>query len=152
MTEKKQLKVSAIKDGTVIDHIPSSNLFKVIDILNLKQIHNPVTFGSNLESKRLGSKAIIKISDKYFKKEDTDKIALVAPDAKLNIIKDYQVVEKKVVEVPDRIVGIVKCVNPTCVTNHEQIITKFLVVDKRNVSLKCEYCEKITDSDHMEMV
>ncbi len=145
----KQLIVSAIKNGTVIDHVPAKNLFKVISILNLEQIDSQITFGTNLESKKLGSKAIIKIADKYFLDEEINKIALVAPQAKLNIIRDYEVVEKRVVEVPDFLVGIVKCVNPKCITNFENITTKFTVVSKSEVALKCNYCEKITQQDQM---
>jgi aspartate carbamoyltransferase regulatory subunit len=152
MNDKKQLKVSAIKEGTVIDHIPAQNLFKVISILRLDKINTQITFGTNLESKRLGLKAIIKISDLFFREAEINKIALVAPDAKLNIIKDYEVVEKKVVQVPDEISGIVKCFNPQCITNHEKIITRFTVLSKKEVSLKCHYCEKITDPEHMEII
>lgn len=149
MKEEKQLKVSAIKNGTVIDHIPAKNLFKVISILGLDHIDNQITFGTNLESKKLGSKAIIKISDKYFEGDEINKIALVAPEAKLNIIRDYHVVEKQVVEVPNSIIGIAKCVNPKCITNAENVETKFVVVSKKDVSLKCHYCEKITGQEHM---
>jgi aspartate carbamoyltransferase regulatory subunit len=145
----KQLIVNAIKNGTVIDHIPAKHLFKVISILNLESIDSQITFGTNLESKRLGSKAIVKIADKYFLDEEINKIALVAPQAKLNIIRDYEVIEKRVVEVPDSIVGIVKCVNPKCITNNEEVITKFSVVSKSDVALKCYYCEKMTHQDQM---
>ena len=145
----KQLIVNAIKNGTVIDHIPAKHLFKVISILNLENIDSQITFGTNLESKKLGSKAIVKIADKYFLDEEINKIALVAPQAKLNIIRDYEVIEKRVVEVPDSILGIVKCVNPKCITNNEEVITKFSVVSKNEVSLKCYYCEKITHQDQM---
>lgn len=152
MTEKKQLNVSAIENGTVIDHIPAQNLFKVITILGLERIGNLITFGTNMESHKLGKKAIIKIAGKFFEKDEINRIALVAPHAKLNIIKNYTVVEKQVVEVPDSISGIVKCVNPKCITNFEKVITKFSIVDKGMVSLKCHYCEKITDQEHMEFV
>ncbi|HPX05772.1 MAG TPA: aspartate carbamoyltransferase regulatory subunit [Tenuifilaceae bacterium] len=152
MSKNKQLSVSAIQNGTVIDHIPAQNLFKVINILNLDKINNQITFGSNLESHKLGHKAIIKIADKFFRDDEINRIALVAPHAKLNIIKDYEVVEKKTVNVPDDFTGIVKCVNPKCVTNHEKVTQKFYVVDKASVSLKCHYCEKITDEEHMEFL
>jgi len=152
MNNKKQLKVSAIKEGTVIDHIPAQNLFKVISILRLDKINTQITFGTNLESKRLGLKAIIKISELFFREAEINKIALVAPDAKLNIIKDYEVVEKKLVQIPDEISGIVKCFNPQCITNHEKITTRFTVLSKKEVSLKCHYCEKITDAEHMEII
>lgn len=152
MEVKKELKVSAIKDGTVIDHIPSENLFKVISILGLEKTSHQVTFGSNLESKRLGKKAIIKVAGIFFKDEEINKISLVAPDAKLNIIQNYQVVEKKVVIVPDEIIAIAKCMNPKCITNNETMITRFEIVAKKPVELKCEYCEKITDSIHLEIL
>lgn len=148
--DKKHLSVSAIQDGTVIDHIPAQNLFKVITILGLDRISNQITFGTNFESQRMGRKAIVKIADKYFEREEINRIAIVAPNAKLNIIKDYEVVEKMLVEVPSEIKGIVRCVNPKCITNIENVVPKFSVVDKGNVSLKCCYCEKITDQEHME--
>ena len=88
----------------------------------------------------------------FFEDDDINRIALVAPQAKLNIIRDYEVVEKSVVEVPDEIIGIAKCVNPKCITNFEKVITKFKVESKDTVSLKCHYCEKITDQEHMDIV
>ena len=152
MKETKQMSVSAIQNGTVIDHVPASNLFKVIQILGLDRIDNQITFGTNLESKKLGRKAIIKISGVFFEDEDINRIALVAPDAKLNIIKDYEVVEKKVVQVPDNIIGIAKCMNPKCITNFESVTTRFKVVSKKNVMLKCYYCEKITNQENLEII
>ncbi len=152
MKEPKQLSVSAIQEGTVIDHVPANNLFKVIQILGLDHIENQITFGTNLESKRMGRKAIIKIAGVFFENEDINRIALVAPDAKLNIIKDYEVVEKKVVEVPDNIIGIAKCMNPKCITNFESVKTRFRVISKKNVSLRCHYCEKITNQENLEII
>jgi len=152
MKEPKQMSVSAIENGTVIDHVPARNLFKVIQILGLDRIDNQITFGTNLESKKLGRKAIIKIAGLYFEDEDINRIALVAPDAKLNIIRDYEVVEKKVVEVPDNIVGIAKFMNPKCITNFESVVTRFKVISKKNVSLKCHYCEKITNQENMQII
>jgi len=152
MKEPKQLSVSAIQNGTVIDHVPARNLFKVIQILGLDHIDNQITFGTNLESKKLGTKAIIKISDKFFADDDINRIALVAPDAKLNIIRDYEVVEKKVVVVPDAITGIAKCMNPKCITNSEKVTTRFRVISRKNVSLKCHYCEKITNQENMQII
>lgn len=149
MEVKKELKVSAIKDGTVIDHIPSENLFQVISILGLHKTNHQVTFGSNLESKQLGKKAIIKVDGIFFKDEEINKISLVAPDAKLNIIQDYQVVEKKKVIVPEEIIAIAKCMNPKCITNNEEMVTRFEIVQKKPVELKCIYCEKITDSKNL---
>lgn len=152
MSSEKQLKVSAIKDGTVIDHIPAANLFKVIKILHLDTCANQITFGTNLESKKLGFKAIVKISDKFFEEEETNKIALIAPYAKLNVIRDYEVVEKKEVAIPDELIGICKCANPKCVTNVENIKTKFTVENKNDISLRCHYCEKLTEKDQIVVI
>jgi len=152
MEQKRQLQVSAIENGTVIDHIPAKNLFKVIKILNLERIDTQITFGTNLLSDRLGKKAIIKISDVFFSEKDINKIALVAPDAKINIIRNYVVAEKRVVQVPESIMGIAKCMNPKCVTNNEKVRTKFTVLSQNDVKLKCFYCEKIMDQEHIEII
>lgn len=147
--KKLKLKVSAISEGTVIDHIPSENLFKVISILELDKTTNMITFGANLDSDKLKNKAIIKVSNQFFENDDINRIALIAPHAKLNIIRDYEVVEKKVVEIPDRVVGIVKCFNPKCITNNEPVTTNFSVISKDPIALKCKYCEKITHGHQM---
>jgi aspartate carbamoyltransferase regulatory subunit len=148
----KQLIVTAIKDGTVIDHISSDSLFKVISILGLDKLDKLMTFGNNLDSKKLGKKGIIKLSEIFFDNEDINKIALVAPSAKLNIIRNYEVVEKMKVEIPDKVQGIIKCVNPKCITNNEKVTTKFKVISKEQVKLKCHYCEKITSSENLYMI
>ena len=146
---EKHLKVSAIKDGTVIDHIPTKALFKVIKILQLEECSQMVTFGNNLDSKAMGTKAIIKIANRFFADEVVNKIALVAPHAKLNTIRDYMVIEKRVVETPKEIIGIVKCFNPVCITNAESITTRFEVLADKPIELKCFYCEKITNENEM---
>ena len=150
--KKGEYIVNAIKDGTVIDHIPPQSLFKVILILGLERINAQITFGNNLDSKKLGKKAIAKISDRFFDDDEVNKIALVAPDAKLNTIRDYRVVEKHEVKVPNEVTGIVKCVNPTCITNNENITTKFYVVELKPVTLKCHYCEKMVEQEQMTMI
>ncbi|HCT94760.1 MAG TPA: aspartate carbamoyltransferase regulatory subunit [Rikenellaceae bacterium] len=150
---EKQLKVSAIKDGTVLDHIPSDQLFKVIDILGLQKSSNQITFGFNLDSKLLGKKAIIKIADTYFEADDINRIALIAPQTKINIIHDFEVVEKRVISVPSTIKGIVKCMNPMCITNHQAVETLFAtILDSPDIKLHCHYCEKITDRDNLKII
>ena len=154
MTDNKpKLQVSAIRNGTVIDHVPARHLFKVINILNLENITTQITFGTNLESQKLGYKAIIKLSEVYFKDEDINKLALIAPHAKLNIIKDFKVISKRQVEVPEQIKGIAKCGNPNCITNNDNVKTVFYVLpkDQEKVALKCHYCEKITEPEDMEV-
>ncbi len=152
LKKKLKLKVSAIQNGTVIDHIPSENLFKVITILGLDKVNNQVTFGANFESQKLGNKAIIKISDKFFEDDEINKIALIAPHAKLNIIRDYEVAEKRIVEVPEEVNGIVKCFNPKCISNFEPMVTRFKVISKAPIDLKCRYCEKITHENQIVII
>ena len=148
----KQLSVSAIEEGTVIDHIPGPVLFKVVSILKLDQMDNRITIGNNLGSGKQVKKGIIKLSRVFFEDYEINKIALVAPCAKLNIIRNYEVVEKKVVELPEVIVGIAKCVNPKCITNNEDVITRFTVSSEPEVQLKCHYCEKITEQENIEIL
>lgn len=152
MTTHKQLQVSAIENGTVIDHIPADMLFKVIAILGLDKIDQQITFGTNLDSRKLGKKAIIKVAQKFFEADEINKISLVAPDVKLNIIRNYEVVEKREVHIPDEVIGIVKCFNPKCITNNETVLTRFKVENKKDLALKCHYCEKITTKDELKMV
>ncbi len=147
---RKELVVSALENGTVLDHIPAENVYKALDILNLKGIENQITIGINLASKIYGSKGIIKIADKFFEDEELGKLALIAPKATVNVIRDFKVVEKKKLVMPEQIIGIAKCKNPKCVTNHQPIKTKFQTIEHDNeVSLLCCYCEKITDSKHI---
>lgn len=145
-TTARQLIVNAIENGTVLDHIPSENLFKVVDILNLAECANQITIGSNLDSKSFGRKGIIKIADRYFENDELNRIALVAPQATINIIKDYKVVDKRKITIPKEVIGIGKCANPMCVTNHQKIATRFkTVVEDGSINLLCHYCEKTTN-------
>ena len=139
---KQALQVAALRNGTVIDHIPAEKLFTVVSLLRLEHMENNITIGFNLESKKLGTKGIIKIADKFFCDEEINRISVVAPHVKLNIIRDYEVIEKKEVYMPDDLKGIVKCDNPKCITNNEPMATLFHVTDKENCVLKCHYCEK----------
>ncbi len=150
--KRKELKVSALENGTVIDHIPSKSVFTVIRILGLEHSENPMTFGTNLESKKYGTKGIIKVSNKFFEEDEMRKIAFAAPNATLIEIKDFQVVAKRQVELPDEVVGIVRCFNPKCITNHQKVTQKFDVLDKEDLRLHCHYCEKITKKENMEFL
>lgn len=141
---RKELKVSAIENGSVIDHIPTNSVFQVIRILNLTEYQNQLLIGTNLDSSKMGKKGIIKVSNKFFKSDEINKIALVAPTATLIVIKNFEVTEKKKVEVPDTTENIVRCFNPNCITNNESVATKFTVIDKVDLKLRCHYCEKIT--------
>ena len=139
--EKKELAVAALRRGTVIDHIPSSAVFKAVKILGLAELTDAVTIGCNLASGKLGSKGIIKVAEKVFDQKALDRIALIAPTAVVNIIDNYSVVEKRPVSLPDTIVGIVRCTNPKCVTNNEPMLTKFDVVEREpETVIRCHYC------------
>lgn len=142
MNEKKELQVAALENGTVIDHIPSEKLFTVVSLLGLEHMSNNITIGFNLESKKLGKKGIIKIADKFFTDDEINRIAVVAPNVKLNIIRNYEVAEKRELILPDELIGIVKCANPKCITNNEPMPTRFHVIDKDHCVIKCHYCEK----------
>lgn len=147
---RKELVVSALENGTVLDHIPAKNVYKALDILNLKGVESQITIGINLASKVHGEKGIIKIADKFFEDEELNKLALIAPNATVNIIKDFKVVEKKKLEMPKEVVGIAKCRNPKCVTNHQPITTRFATVERDNeIKLLCHFCEKITTTKYI---
>jgi len=140
---------TAIENGTVIDHIPSNSVFQVIKILNLESYKNQLYFGINLESKKYGKKGIIKIRNRYIKSEEANKIALVAPTATIIEIKDFQVIKKSGVTIPDKINKFIKCINPNCITNVQNIPTKFSIIDKENLKLHCHYCEKVLTQENM---
>ena len=152
MNEKKELQVAALENGTVIDHIPSDKLFTVVSLLNIKDMDSNVTIGYNLESKKLGQKGIIKIADKFFTDEEINRISVVASNIKLNVIRNYDVVEKKEAIMPDDLKGIVKCNNPKCITNNEPMQTWFHVTDKEKGLLKCHYCEKEQQKDNIKLI
>ena len=146
---KKERLVAAIEQGTVIDHIPANKTYQVASLLGLFSISTPVTIGINYPSMKVGNKGIIKVSDKFFTHDEISRLSVVAPNVILNIIRDYEVVEKKTVETPSEIRGIVKCNNPVCVTNNEPMPTHFHV--EGNI-LTCHYCEKEQDISKVELV
>ena len=140
--KKRELQVAALENGTAIDHIPPSQLFKVAKLLGLENMDNTITIGNNFQSKKMGCKGVIKISNKFFEEDEINRIALIAPKVILNIIRDYEVVEKKTVTLPDELVGLVKCNNPKCITNNEPMPSRFEVIDKEKGTIKCRYCER----------
>lgn len=141
--------VAAIENGTVIDHIPSEKTYQVAQLLKLSELDSLVTIGYNFRSKKLGKKGIIKVENKWFTDEEISRLSVVAPNIVLNIIRDYEVVEKKTVRTPEVIKGIVKCNNPKCITNNEPMPTYFHVTG--NI-LTCHYCEKEQDINKVELV
>ena len=146
---KKERLVAAIEQGTVIDHIPASKTYQVASLLGLFDLNTPVTIGFNYPSQKVGKKGIIKVTDKFFTDDEISRLSVVAPNVILSIIHDYEVVEKKTVETPGEIKGIVKCNNPKCITNNEPMTTYFHVT---NGQLTCHYCEKEQDINKVELL
>ena len=147
---KKQLMVAAIENGTVIDHIPAQKLFAVVNLLHLDRMTSAVTIGYNLPSEGMGTKSIIKMADKFFTDEELDQLAVICPDLTLCIIRDYEIVEKRTVTLPQELRGIVKCTNPKCITNNEPMLTHFHT--DANQHLKCHYCNTIISLDDVKLV
>lgn len=142
MVKKKELQVAALENGTAIDHIPPSQLFKVASLLGLEKMDNTITIGNNFQSKKMECKGVIKIANKFFEEDEINRISLIAPNVILNIIRDYEVVEKKTVTLPEELVDVVRCNNPKCITNNEPMISRFEVIDKERGTIRCRYCER----------
>lgn len=140
--------VRKIRDGTVIDHIPAGMAFTVLRILGLhKDIDSRLAVIVNTDSRKHGRKDMIKIENKYIGGDILNKIALIAPHATINIIKDFEIIEKYRVDLPDNIENVVRCSNPVCITNsdREDITPMFVVVSKSPIRLRCKYCGRYTE-------
>jgi aspartate carbamoyltransferase regulatory subunit len=146
MTET-ELRVSKIKDGTVIDHITRGHALDVVKILGITgNDRGPITIAINVPSKRLKTKDIVKIEGRELKPQEVHKIALIAPHASINIIRDYKVIKKEEVKLPKVIDNIIKCANPACISNsNEPVKARFYVECEEPLSLKCHYCGYIVE-------
>lgn len=149
---KKELAVAALENGTVIDHLPCSSVYKAVRILGIEDMRNSVTIGNNLASGRLGRKGIIKVADVEFDDMVLNRIAVFAPTAVVNTIRNYRVASKKPVSLPDVLVGVVHCSNPKCITNNEPMKTSFEVIDRDNVTLRCRYCNRTVGGPDAEIL
>lgn len=149
MNEEKKPKlvqeIPAIKNGTVLDHIPSARVHSIVSILNLKD--ETTTIGMNLSSKKFGNKAIIKVSNRFLDENEVNRISILAPDATLNRIKDYEVVEKSCLKIQDKIEGIIRCSNPNCITNQNPVSTRFRLTNQSPLKVKCAFCERTMNED-----
>ena len=144
---KRTLRVSKIKDGTVIDHITGGHALDVIKILGVTgRVNEVVTVAMNVPSKALGMKDMVKIEGRELKSEEVDKIALLAPHASINIVRNYKVVEKQRVKLPSIIRGIVECANPACISNSKEPVHPTFYVDSEEpLRLRCHYCGYIME-------
>ncbi len=142
----KEFKVTPIRNGTVIDHIDVGMALKVLRIIGVRgDVNSTVSVLIHVPSKKGAWKDIVKIEDRELDLKELDKIALISPDATINIIRDYNVAEKFVVEVPDRVRGIMRCSNPGCITNkNEPVEPEFVVEAKHPPALRCVYCDRMT--------
>ncbi len=139
---KKTLRVSKIKEGTVIDHITGGHALDVVKILGITgRTDGVVTVAMNVPSKRLKFKDIVKVEGRKLASDEVDKIALLAPHATINIVHNYKVVEKQLVKLPKVIRNIVKCANPACISNSDEPVQPTFYVDREEpLLLKCHYC------------
>jgi aspartate carbamoyltransferase regulatory subunit len=143
----RELRVTPIKNGTVIDHIPAGMALKVLKILGIEEgVSSTVTVAMHVPSKAMGWKDIVKVEDRELSPREVDKIALIAPRATVNVIRNYNVAEKHVVRLPDRAVGILRCGNPNCITNlREPVESDFLVSRGEPPRVACRYCDRVVE-------
>ncbi len=145
-----ELKVRRIESGTVIDHIPHGQALNVLKILGIRGGSDaPVSLVMNVV-RRAGSgrKDIVKIENRELAPSELQQIAFIAPDATVNIVRDYNVVEKHKVELPKIARGVLKCANPNCISNtSEPILSEFVVESTRPVVVRCVYCERRLSGD-----
>ena len=153
---KDKMLVEAIRDGIVLDHIPAEKLFQIVALLRLDELTTPVTIGNNVVSARQQRKGIIKMADHFVSPQEIDKIALLAPEVHLNVIRDYQVTEKRQVSLPSEVKGLVRCPNPKCITNVEPMQTRFHVSTEEGTMpsclLECHYCGRKTHAEEVELL
>jgi len=147
----KERRIPAIKDGTVIDHIPSRETFRIIRILNPQEFKYPINVALNLDSKKMGNKGMIKIDKRFLTKDEVNKIAILAPNATVSIIKNYKVIEKIQVKLPEELVGVLNCTNPVCISSKEVVTSKFKVLREEPLEVKCHYCERVYGKDEVEI-
>ncbi|OIQ24208.1 aspartate carbamoyltransferase regulatory subunit [uncultured Vibrio sp.] len=144
MSKETQLQVEAIKNGTVIDHIPAQIGIKVLRLFDMHNSHQRITIGLNLPSSALGAKDLLKIENVFINEDQASKLALYAPHATVNQIEEYEVAKKLVLELPKQVNDIFACPNSNCITHNEPVESSFSVIEKNDdIRLKCKYCEKV---------
>ena len=151
MSDTSQLLVRRIRDGTVLDHIENGKALTVLRVLDITgREGNVVTVALNVPSSKHSKKDIIKVENKFLEKDETDKLALIAPHATINIIRDYRLVEKRKINLPDSIVGVFSCPNLQCITNSEEYIKSTIdIIDKEKILLRCRYCARTLSIDEL---
>jgi len=147
---KKGLIVSPIENGTVIDHLPPGKAIKIAEVLGL--MHDSVVIiGQNLKSTKYGKKDLIKVENRFMTESECSKIALIAPNATVNIIRDFAISEKRMVEVPDTVEGVALCANANCITNREKVPARLHAITKTPLLLVCHYCGFEVKGDELKL-
>jgi len=146
---EKELRVRKIKNGTVIDHISPGNALNVLKIVGITGKEGMIiSIAMNVPSKKSGLKDVVKIENRELAPEEINRIALISPNATINIIRDYEVIHKKKVSLEKKIQGVIKCLNPNCITNGNEPVKSFFRIEQTNpISIRCEYCDRIMDYD-----
>ena len=150
-SEPKEYKVTALSQGTVIDHLPPGTAMKALEVLGTGD-GGIVLVGMFLDSRKWGKKDIVKIENKELTEGEMARIALLGPHTTIAIIRGYRVVEKVPVTVPGEITGVAKCPNPSCITNHDTVRTKFHVTGVEPLRVRCHFCERIVTEEELELV
>ncbi|MDY6779212.1 MAG: aspartate carbamoyltransferase regulatory subunit [Halobacteria archaeon] len=151
----EELRIRPIRNGTVIDHIREGQALNVLSILGVDEdTRDVVSVGMNVRSERMGSKDIVKVEGREIESKEADIISLISPEATVNLVRDYEVQEKRDVSLPDEIVGVLRCPNSNCITNtREPVETKFNVSEVKSdavrseTELRCDYCETVVRGD-----
>ena len=151
MTETYDLRINRIKHGTVLDHIIAGRAFNVLSALDINGTDgNQVSVAMNVPSKQYSKKDIIKIENRILAVEETNRLALITPHSTINIIENYEITEKRNVELPEKFTGVFKCTNPTCISNSsEPIISELLIINNDPPRLKCKYCTRISLTEEL---
>lgn len=151
VANEKATRVAALREGTVIDHLRHGTGLRVLHALGL-QTEGVVALGLNLDSAKLGRKDLIKIERRELSRAEVNKIAILSPEATLSIIRDYQVVAKFQPELADELEGVVHCANPSCISNHERVVSRFYVLHRKPIRLRCMYCERAVADDQIKLI
>ena len=151
VVEERAIKVSALPRGTVIDHLRRGTGLRVLQVLGLFT-DGAVAIGLNLDSSKLGQKDLIKIENRELTQEEVNKIALLSPEATLSIIRDFKVVEKIRPELTDEMEDVIRCLNPSCISNQEDIKSRFHVLCREPLRARCYFCERAIGGDELELL
>ncbi len=154
LVQESELIVRRIREGTVIDHINEGKGLQVLNALGIDgKDGSVITIALNVPSGKFNRKDIIKVENKFLKDDDTNKLAVIAPTSTVNIIKDYKLVEKRRVSLPNEIDRIFRCSNPECITNSTEHIESIMdVINKSGLVLKCRYCGRILDVNKLKYI